>query len=295
MLPTLPGRGPLSGYILSHDMLEAALMRRAGYDVRVIAEESDSFEENPPSLADFIRRELRWCNGNMQYLRLLHMKGLKPVSRVQLYLAIQMYAAAPAWILFIVLGALTALNPSQFEAIPVSSGVTLFAVLMTLSLMPKLMGLAQVIGDNARAARYGGRARVIAGGVVEILFSMITAPIVAFGLTVFLVGLFFGKRVGWDAQQRSRARLHWSEAARVLWPQTIAGFALLAWLAVLVPWALPFAAPMLVAWTCAIPIAVTSTLPGLSKLSMAVGLFDIPEDRQQNDEMNDAALHADAV
>jgi len=295
MLPTLKGRGPLSGYILSHDMLEAALMRRAGYEVRVIAEESDSFEENPPSLADFIRRELRWCNGNMQYLRLLNMKDLKPVSRVQLYLAIQMYAAAPAWILFIALGALTAVFPAQFESVPIAAGLTVFAVLMTLSLMPKLMGLAQVLSDAERAARYGGRTRVIAGGVVEILFSMVTAPIVAFGLTVFLIGLFFGRRVGWDAQQRSRSRLHWGEAARVLWPQMLAGCVLLAWLTYLVPWALPFAAPMLIALTFAIPIAVVSTLPGLSKLSMALGLFDIPEDRQQDDPRANSTRHADAT
>lgn len=295
MLPKLPGRGPLSGSILSHDMLEAALIRRAGYEVRVIAEESDSHEENPPSLADFIRRELRWCNGNMQYLRLLHTKGLKPVSRLQLYLAIQMYAAAPAWILFIAMGAYTAVLPAQFESIPIWAGLSFFVVLMTLSLMPKLMGLAQVLSDPKRAARYGGRGRIVAGGIVEILFSMLTAPIVAFGLTLFLIGLVFRKRVGWDAQQRTRARLHWGEAARVLWPQTLGGIVLLGWLAMHARWSLPFAAPMLIALTCAIPIAVLSTLPGLSKLSMALGLFDIPEDRQRDNPLTNHALHADVA
>ncbi|MEM1352859.1 MAG: glucans biosynthesis glucosyltransferase MdoH [Pseudomonadota bacterium] len=295
MLPKLPGRGPLSGSILSHDMLEAALIRRAGYEVRVIAEESDSHEENPPSLADFIRRELRWCNGNMQYLRLLNMKGLKPVSRVQLYLAIQMYAAAPAWMLFFGTGALVATLPGQLSAVRIGLGIALFAILVTLSLMPKLMGLAQVLSDRERAALYGGRARVIAGGVAEILFSMMIAPIVALGLTRFLIGLCFGKRVGWDAQQRSRARLYWGEAARVLWPQTIIGASFCIWLGILAPWALPFTAPMLLALTFAIPIAVVSTLPGVSRASMSLGLFDIPEDRQQRDYLTKAALHADAA
>lgn len=295
MLPKLRGTGPLSGYILSHDMLEAALMRRAGYEVRVIAAESDSYEENPPSLADFIRRELRWCNGNMQYLRLLNMKDLQPVSRLQLYLAIQMYAAAPAWIVFIALGALTAIVPTQFEAIPIVAGIAFFTLLMTLSLMPKLMGLAQVLSDGDRAARYGGRGRVIVGGLTEILFSMVTAPIVAFGLTMFMIGLCFGKRVGWDAQQRSRTRLHWGEATRVLWPQMLAGFVLFAWLSIHAPWSLPFAAPMLIALTAAIPIAVISTLPGLSKLSMSLGLFDIPEDRQQDDLLTNSALRSDVA
>lgn len=279
MMPILPGRGPLSGHILSHDQLEAALMRRAGYEVRVLAEESESHEENPPSLADFIRRELRWCNGNMQYLRLLGTKGLLPASRIQLYLAIQMYIAAPAWMLFILIGASLAAQTNQMTGIPVWGGLTLFAVLMTLSLMPKLMGLAQILAEPTRTAAYGGRKRVIMGGTAEILFSMLISPIVAFGLTLFLVGLGFGKRVGWDAQQRSRTRLLWREAARVLWPQTIAGIALTLWLAALAPWALLFGAPMLLALSLAIPIAVLSTAPAISRWSIQMGLFDIPEDR----------------
>lgn len=280
MMPVLPGSGPLSGHILSHDQLEAAQMRRAGYEVRVMAEESQSHEENPPSLADFIRRELRWCNGNMQYLRLLGMKDLQPASRIQLYLAIQMYLAAPAWILFILLGmAMTAL-PDQFNDLPVAGGLALFAVVMTMNLMPKLMGLGQILADGERTESYGGRGRVVWGGIAEIVFSMLMSPIVAFGLTIFLIGLMFGKRVGWDAQQRTRAYLTWREAARVLWPQTVAGLALTAWLLLTWPWAVAFAAPMLLSFTFAIPLAVLTTNRTVSHWSMDRGLFDIPEDRK---------------
>lgn len=279
MLPVLPGKGPLSGYIMSHDQLEATLIRKAGYEVRVLAEESDSFEENPPSLADFIRRELRWANGNMQYLRLLGLPGLKPMSRLQLFLAIQMYAAAPAWMAFVGLGALLVLNDSQFVGAPLWIGLTLFAVVLFINLMPKFMGLMQVLVSNRMSASYGGRTRVIVSGFVETLLSMLTAPIVAFALTVFVLGLFFNRRVGWDAQQRSREYLTWSEAARVLWPQTLAGIALTAWLAYYVPMALIFGAPMLIALTLAIPVAVFTTHPALSRLSLTTGLFDIPEDR----------------
>ncbi|WP_300062727.1 glucans biosynthesis glucosyltransferase MdoH [uncultured Roseobacter sp.] len=295
MLPVLPGSGPLSGHILSHDQLEAALMRRAGYEVRVLAEESESHEENPPSLADFIRRELRWCNGNMQYLRMLGQPGLLPVSRIQLYLAIQMYLAAPAWIVFILVGAGLAAVPKQFEGISVTGGLALFAVLMTLNLMPKLMGLGQILAEAARAEAYGGRKRVVVSGAAEILVSMLMAPIVAFGLTIFLIGLVFGKRVGWDAQQRSRARLHWSEAVRVLWPQTMAGLALAVWLAAFAPWALLFAAPMLLSFCFAIPIAVLSTTPALSQWSIRRGLFDIPEDRREKVPLLEQDLQADAA
>lgn len=292
MLPELPGRGPLSGPILSHDQLEAVLIRRAGYEVRVMAEESQSFEENPPSLVDFIRRELRWMNGNLQYLRLLGMPGLKPVSRIQLVLAILMYVSAPAWMGFILIGAAMAALPGQISAVDPALGLGLFATILTLSLSPKIMGLAQVLARSERRAAYGGGARVAIGGLIEMLFSMLTAPIVALALTRFAVGLLFGQRIGWSAQQRSRDRLEWHEAARVLWPQTLIGLALGAWFAVFAPWAVIFGAPILLSLAGAIPIAVGSALPGAGRWSRRLGLFDIPEDRAPAPP---AAIHANTA
>lgn len=279
MLPLLPGRGPLAGHILSHDQVEAVLMRRAGWEVRVIAEESESHEENPPSLVDFIGRDIRWCNGNMQYFGLLGMPGLRPLSRVQLWLAIQMYLAAPAWLLFILLGAVVAAMPDQVADVPLPWGLGFFAVLMGFVMAPKLMGLAQVLARDDRAARYGGRWRVALGGIAEIAVSMLVAPAVAFAVTRFMLGLPFGRRVGWDAQQRSRARLDWDEAARALWPQTLAGWALALWLWTQAPWALAFGAPVLLSLALAIPLAVLSTSPPVGLWSRRAGLFDIPEDR----------------
>ncbi|MEM9813926.1 MAG: glucans biosynthesis glucosyltransferase MdoH, partial [Pseudomonadota bacterium] len=278
MLPKLSGQGPLSGWVLSHDQLEAALMRRAGFEVRVVAEEDESFEENPPSVVDFIRRELRWCNGNMQYLRLLGLPGLKPVSRIQLLLAIQMYLAAPAWILFVLMGAALAAAPAQVEAVPLSAGLGFFALIMTLNLMPKLMGLGQVLFDRARSESYGGRGKVVVGGAAEIFFSMLIAPAVAVALARFLAGLFVGQRIGWSAQQRSRERLDWDEATHVLWPQTILGVGLTLWIGYAAPWALWIAGPMLFALVFAIPIAVISAAPALGRWSTETGLFDIPEE-----------------
>ena len=279
MLKPLPGRGPLSGHILSHDQLEACLLRRAGYEIRVLAEESDSHEENPPSLADFLRRELRWCNGNLQYLRLLHLPGLRPVSRFQLALAIQAYLSAAAWMLFILLSAFLVVMDDQIGAVPLWAALGLFAAVMVMNLTPKLMGLGQVLSDGRRAAEWGGRRRIFVSGAAEIAISMLSAPVMAFGLTCFAIGLIFGKRVGWDAQQRSRTRLEWSEAAQVFWPQTIAGLALCAWFASLAPWALLFGAPVILPLVFAIPIAVLTTHPALSAWSRHVGLFDTRLDR----------------
>ncbi|MEM8787865.1 MAG: glucans biosynthesis glucosyltransferase MdoH [Pseudomonadota bacterium] len=277
-LPVLPGQGVLSGHILSHDQVEAALMRRAGYEVRVLAEEDESYEANPPSLPDFIKRELRWCRGNMQYFQLLALPGLPVTTRVQLALAILMYLSAPAWMGVILLGAAMAVT-QDMSGVSVIAGLSLFAVIMALNLMPKLMGLAQVLARRDAAARYGGRARVALGGAVEIAFSILTAPAVAFALALCCLGLLFGRGLDWDAQQRDPRRLGWAEAARSLWPQTLFGLGLGALLAATAPWALAFGAPVVLSLSAAVPLAVLSTLPGPGAFSRRTGLFDIPEDR----------------
>ena len=101
---------PGGKHVLSHDQVEAVLMRRAGYEVRVLPEEDLGWEENPPTLIEFIRRDLRWCQGNMQYWRFLVMPGLKPVSRCQLAIAILMFLGSPAWVGLLVLGTVLALR-----------------------------------------------------------------------------------------------------------------------------------------------------------------------------------------
>lgn len=283
LLEKISGTGPLSGDIMSHDQVEAVLMRRAGFETRVLAEEDESFEDNPPSLPDFIKRELRWCNGNMQYLRLLRMPGLLPLSRVQLALAVLMYVSPAAWFAFILMGAALAGTGTQLSGVPVAEGLALFAVIMTLSLAPKIMGLAQVLASSAQSRRYGGRLRVIVGGGIEFVFSFLLAPAVAFAITLGVIRLLFGSRMAWEAQARDRDRLRWGEAFRSLWPQTLAGICLATYLTLVAPWTLFFAAPVLAALLFAVPVAVLTTVPALGSLTCRTGVFDLPEERGQGD------------
>ena len=129
-MPVLPGNGPLSGHILSHDQVEAALMRSAGYEVRVLPVDGMSWEENPPTLVEFSRRDLRWCQGNMQYWQLLTLPGLKPVSRFQLAFAIQMYLGSPAWMAMTAIGTvlLALSNTPAAQYVPVKAGAGTAAV-----------------------------------------------------------------------------------------------------------------------------------------------------------------------
>ncbi|MGA7806599.1 glucans biosynthesis glucosyltransferase MdoH, partial [Bradyrhizobium sp.] len=145
-LPILSRAGEEERHVLSHDQIEAVLMRAAGYDVRVLPQEDLGWEENPPTLIEFIRRDLRWCQGNMQYWRFLTLPGLKPVSRYQLVLAILMFIGSPAWIGLLVLGTLAAAcaeTPASF--IRPDAGIALFVCVLVMWFSPKIASAIHVL------------------------------------------------------------------------------------------------------------------------------------------------------
>jgi len=271
-LPVLPGEPPLGGHVLSHDQLEAVLMRRAGYEVRVLPDEEGSWEENPPSLTEFIRRDLRWCQGNMQYFHFLSLRGLPTVSRCQLVLAIAMYASAPAWLAFMLLGLVRQL---PFRA---DLGLILFIVTLTMGLAPKLATLADVLlrADLRRA--YGGVPRIVIGAVIEFFLTMLVAPVSAVAVTIFLLGLPFGRQVGWTAQQRDAEGVPFALAARRLWPQTLLGCVFAFWFWRVAPGAVWFWAPFVMGLAGAVPLTILSAHPSLGRLLGAAGLCSVPEE-----------------
>lgn len=277
-LPTIPGNHTLSGCILSHDQVEAVLMRRAGFEVRVIAEEDESWEDNPPTLPDFIKRDLRWCQGNMQYWWLLNMPGLPLMSRVQLFLAILMYAGAPGWMLFIILG-IVQLVFYPHATFPQDAGLALLATVISMSLMPKLMGVTDVLLSARSRRRYGGGFRMLSGAFVELIFSALLAPVVSFAQARFIAGLTIGKKMGWGTQRRESVNLGFWEACRGLWLQTAFGALLLVSLASIMPGLILWALPILLSFVGAVPLAVGTASASLQRWSARLGLCDIPEDR----------------
>jgi membrane glycosyltransferase len=279
-LPILPGRKPLGGHILSHDQIEAVLMRRAGYEVRVIPVETESWEENPPTLMDFTKRDLRWCQGNMQYWRLLGMKGLRPTSRFQVFAAIMMYLGAPAWMLMTATAS-AKLIEGDFGQVDLAFGIAMFFIMFAVSLVPKLMGLLDIALTTGGAVRYGGRLRFALGALLEILFSILMAPVVALRVTLFLIGLVLGRSVIWGGQNRDAYRLTWSDATRGLWPQTLFGLGLLVSISLFkgldtVAWA----GPMITGLMLAIPFAVLTADPRFGRWAARHGVCAVPDETQ---------------
>lgn len=271
-LPVLAGTPPLGGHVLSHDQLEAVLMRRAGYEVRVLPDEDGSWEENPPSLPEFIRRDLRWCQGNMQYFHFLALPGLLPVSRCQIALAIAMYLGAPAWLGFLLLGLIREM-PFRLDL-----GVILFIVTMTMTFAPKFATLTDVLARRRLRQAYGGVTRILVSTFLEIIFSMLVAPVSAVAVTLFMLGLPFGRQIGWTSQQRDAANVPLRLATRVLWPQTLLGIVLAVWMWRVAPGAIWFWAPMMLGLVAAIPLAMVSAYPSIGRAFAAAGICRIPEE-----------------
>ena len=277
-LPILPGGPPLGGHVLSHDQVEATFMRRAGYEVRVLPEENGSFEDNPPTLVQFSIRDLRWCQGNMQYWRLLGLPGLLFMSRFQLAWAILMFLGVPATTLMIALAPAKFIDGEDLSAFPAGLAVGLYLAFLGMFLAPKLAGLADILLTPGGVARYGGAARFLAGAVIEILFAFLLGAVTTFRITLFMIGLLFGRSVVWNGQARDAHGLSWGEAARGFWPPFLFGCVVCGALAALSPATLLWSLPLTLGYLLAFPFAVVTASPAFGRLLERQKLCAIPEE-----------------
>jgi membrane glycosyltransferase len=281
-MPVLSGSGPLAGHVLSHDQVEAALMRRAGYDVRVLPEEGLSFEENPPTLLEFKRRDLRWLHGNMQYWQLLTLPGLQPVSRLQLALAILMYLNSPAWMAMMGLGTIMlAFSEALGSSVPVrlGAGALLFALVMLMTWAPKIASVIDLLSKESARRSYGGGASFVSNVATETLHMMLLSPIMALAHTLFLIRLFVFRRGGtWNGQLRESHAVPWRLALTRLWPQTLAGCLIIGIVMMRAPDRIALALMGAGGLLLAVPFAVATASPFLGLLLARIGIGRIPEE-----------------
>ena len=196
-LPTLQGSPPLGGPILSHDFVEAALLRRGGWEVRFARGDAESFEEPPPTIGDYLTRDRRWCQGNLQHLRVLFAEGLTFVSRLHLLFGALAYLASPLWLAFLVWGALvwaTGGTAATSVAVPLTLA-TIGAVLL-----PRVLGWLDAI--VARGRGVFGRIRLFFGCVLELAASTVLAPVMLIAQTSFVLEILLGGAIDWRAQRR---------------------------------------------------------------------------------------------
>jgi membrane glycosyltransferase len=281
-LPHLPGRPPLGGEILSHDYVEAALLRRGGWLVYFVPDLQGSYEELPSNILDYATRDRRWCQGNLQHLRLLRVRGIHWINRFYFISGAFSYLSSPLWVALLLLSTAAVVEeaitgPEYFaegyQLFPdwpiskLSETLSLFAVTMAMLFLPKVLGLIVALTDGAELRRWGGGWAVTAGLLLETLFSMLIAPVMGGLHSYFVLSLLFGRAVGWNPQSRADRGLGIGEAASSLGLLFAFG---IVWLAVLMSqapdylwWMLPVLAGLLLA----VPISVLS-----SRRSVGLGL-----------------------
>ena len=292
-LPRLPGKEPLGGSILSHDFVEAAFMRRAGWKVYLASEVAGTYEEVPASLIGYTARDRRWCQGNLQHARLLAMPRFHIVNRVHLSLGVMAYLSSPLWLLLLGLttweGARENLDkhhyfphtPALFPTWQISvehQALLLFGCVLGLLLLPKCLSLLLGLRDPRRRAGFGGGLKLSASVLAETLASTLLAPNLALLQTRFVAGTLLGRNVRWDSADRGEPGTSFAEAWRRHWPATALGlgWALLLWWTA--PRLLLWFSPVLAGLLLAVPFSAWSSRTRVGQWARQHGLFLIPEE-----------------
>jgi membrane glycosyltransferase len=290
-LGRLPGGGNLSGEILSHDFVEAALMRRAGWGVWIVYDLPGSYEEMPPNLIDELKRDRRWCQGNLMNFRLALMKGLHPAHRVVFMTGVMAYLSAPLWFLFLMLStALLAVHTlaapvyftEPYQMFPIwpqwqpEWALRLVVATGTILFLPKLLAVALIMGR--RAHEFGGRFNIVVSTLGEIVLSMLLAPIRMLFHTRFVVAALAGWAITWRSPARDDAATSWGYALRQHGSQTLFGILWAGFVGWLNPAFLPWLAPVAGALIVSIPLSVYTSRASLGRRARRAGLFLIPEE-----------------
>lgn len=290
-LPKLKGKGPFGGFILSHDFVEAALIARGGWSAWLLPELKGSYEECPPSMIDFAARDRRWCQGNLQHIKVLVSRGLHPVSRVHFLTGIMSYLSSPLWLLFLLAGLSMVLfrefippqyfgqTYSLFPTWPVFDKygtIGLFVLSMAMLLVPKFLGLAAYLGGSGRGGREAWNAGKSLG--LEIAVSTLMAPVMMLFQSKFVFDILRGKSVGWNAQNRSDEGTDWRTAWQIHKWHTALGAvtALAVWkYAHVLFWWL---SPITLGLVLSVPLSVISSRVSAGRRLKERGWFVIPEE-----------------
>lgn len=303
-LGRLSGGGPLSGEILSHDFVEAALMRRAGWTVWIAYDLPGSYEEVPPNLVDELKRDRRWCQGNLMNVRLFLANGVHPAHRAVFLTGVAAYASAPLWFLFLVLStaqlAEHALAAPQyfvqpFQLFPVwpewnpQRAIALFSVTAALLFLPKILSVLLIWIQGAK--HFGGKLRLVLSMVAETVFSALLAPVRMLFHTGFVLAPLLGRGIQWKSPPREDIETGWGEALRRHGRHTLLGLAWAAGVYWLKPAYLLWLLPVVGALMLSIPISVLSSRISLGQRLRRNRLFLIPEELNPPEELRRTREH----
>jgi membrane glycosyltransferase len=293
-LPHLRGRKPFGGHIMSHDFVEAALLRRGGWAVHMVSGLRGSYEEGPPSLSDVLVRDRRWCQGNLQHAAVLLARRLHWNSRLHLLTGIGSYVTAPMWLMFLVIGLLISLQarfippdyfpsgPSLFPQWPIQDPVRsmwVFIGTMGILLAPKLLSWIALLADRATRRGCGGMVRTFLSMIFETIVGGLIAPVTMLSQSLAVVAILMGRDSGWKPQRRDDGGIPFREILRGYWPTTVFGLLLGVASYLVAPSLLLWMSPVVLGLSLAIPLAALTSRADLGRAIRRAGLLRIPEER----------------
>lgn len=308
-LPQLPGREPFGGRILSHDFVEAALLRRAGYEVWLTPGLEGTYEESPPTLIDYAKRDRRWAQGNMQHVWLVFARGLHSVSRLHFAMGILAYSSSLFWFVSLVIGTLfmVGFNQTGLTWIPepgvanllglpagAQAGVLALGTFVLLFLS-KILAVLDLALQPGGAARFGGLRKVCFGVLGEVLFSILLAPVLMLFHAKFVVSILLGSGVKWVTQNRaSEDAINWREAWETHKGHVALGALWVLVLIVFAPGLLPWMSPVLLGMLLSFVFSALTALRRYGLAAQRAGIFCTPDELTPPAELRDLAAKLEA-
>lgn len=291
-LPALPGREPFGGHVLSHDFVEAALMRRGGWATHMVPYLKGSYEEGPPTLTDMLVRDRRWCQGNLQHAKVVGSKGLHWVSRMHMMIGIGHYFTAPMWGMLMLVGIAIPLFQGGIdfnEMLHLSPGVywrhqdeekviRMFAITMVVLLTPKVLGYIAMLLDRADRRGCGGGIRALLSMLLETVLAALMAPVVMYVQSRGVAEVLAGKDSGWDAQQRDDGGISWPALIRGYGGLSVFGLFMGTLAYAVSPSLAAWMAPVVVGMVLAIPVVALTSSRSAGTVMHRLRLMEIPEE-----------------
>lgn len=289
-LPELHGPGALGGEILSHDFVEAALLRRAGWHLHLVTDLDGSYEEPPPTLIDHLIRDRRWCQGNLQHLQLIFAQGFRTESRGHFFNGVMSYVSSPLWLAMLIVSVFVLAGQPHIAPViyigryPVlalgmshtADFIALVTAMILLLYGPKFFALALVLRDPVSRAAHGGGWNATASVLLEALFSTLLAPISMLSQSAFVVRIMLGETKGWGAQFRGDRRVQTAIIARAFAVHTAIGIAAAVAICFWFPASLWWFVPLLAGPILSIPLVRLTSSISAGVAARRSGLFVTP-------------------
>lgn len=242
---------------LSHDIWDMALLNKKGF-LTLSCPDVTSYEEVPSNYLEMRVRDKRWIKGNFQSAPLLFAKNISIGARFYIFYGLFIYLCQPiflSWIILTLLGNSSLFGQFLYFKPIIGSGPNPyyietyhFATIILSAVYLHKFILCRNITDCILVLK-------------ELFFStMISLNNIVYH-TLDILAICF-QNIAWIPMKKDPfTRLTFIKSAKHLWPGTILGLLMAFFIMHFSPHVTLIALPIIVSFSCSIPIVYTTSLP----------------------------------